>query len=357
MVRKKTLSVTLLLLLSTLIFIQISICTQTISETNAPQGFKQKIADPAFDHFRINQFNESAEPVVWFYLNLVVIVLVPITMIVYAIVKATSKKSDAPAKLEEDEEEDVETRVETSNKFNPLILRIGFFVLFIQNVILLPMLIGFIAMAVAINVAGPGGNPPLEAATMNLFRTFSIAYYLDFAAALLCVVGLILFSLNIKEKIQSYVAAGFWLAWVGVSIYPRIDFVISAEIFNPTPAGIDLLEFFLGFFGNTTFLLTCGYACLALALFFTAQVLVSSGKLQRGGLLNAFGITNFSIGALANILLLALLTYGYQMTMEAIAALGVVLGIFWVMKFLASPILGLVTGIITFNRIGKAPKT
>ncbi|NHK32325.1 MAG: hypothetical protein FK730_13305 [Asgard group archaeon] len=356
MVRKKTLSITLLILLSTLIFVQLSICTQAVSKITTPQGFTPKIDNPTFDHFTINQFNESAEPATWFYLNLVVIVLIPIAMIVQAIVDRTRKKPDVPEKLE-DEVEDIETRVETSNKFNPLILRIGFFVLFIQNVIMLPMLIGFIAMSVAINVAGPGGNPGLEAATMNLFKVFSIVYYLDFAAAILCVVGLILFSLNIKEKILSYVAAGFWLAWIGVSIYPRIDFVISAEIFNPTPGGLDIIEYFLGFYGNTTFLLTCGYACLALALFYTAKILVSNGKLQRGGLLNAFGITNFGIGASANILLLTLLTFGYQMAPEAIAALIVIMALFWIMKFLASPILGLVTGIITFNRIGKASKT
>jgi hypothetical protein len=356
MARKKTLSITLLILLSTIIFVQLSICTQAISKISAPQALIQKNDNPTFDQFTINQFNESAEPVVWFYLNLAVVILVPIAMIVHTIVEGSRKKSDAPKKLEEDEVEDVETRVETSNKFNPLILRIGFFVLFIQNVVMLPMLIAFIAMGVAINFAGPGGNPGLEAATMNLFRVFSIVYYLDFAAALLCIVGLILFSLNIKEKIQSYVAAGFWLAWIGVSIYPRIDFVISAQIFNPAPGGIDIIEFFLGFYGNTTFLLTCGYACLALALFYTAQVLVGSGKLQRGGLLNAFGITNFSIGAAANLLLLTLLTFGFQMAPEAIAALIVIMGLFWIMKFLASPILGLITGIITFNRIGKASK-
>ncbi|NHJ38793.1 MAG: hypothetical protein FK731_02085, partial [Asgard group archaeon] len=307
MARKKTLSVILLLILSTLIFVQLSICTQTISKTEAPQELKQ-MKNPTFEYFTINQFNESAEPVTWFYLNLAVILLVPIIMIVYAIVDATRKKSDIPEKLEEEDKEETETRVESSNKFNPLIIRIGFFALFVQNVIMLPLLIAFIAMGVAINVAGPGGNPGLEHATMNLFKVFSILYYLDFVAALLCIIGLILFSLNIKEKILSYVASLFWLAWIGVGIYPRIDFVVSAEIFNPAPGGIDIIEYFLGFYGNTTFLLTCGYGCLALALFFTAKVLVSSGKLQRGGLLNAFGITNFSIGSFANILLLLLLT-------------------------------------------------
>jgi len=51
--------------------------------------------------------------------------------------------------------------------------------------------------------------------------------------------------------------------------------------------------------------------------------------------------------------LLLLLTFGYQLTEAAISALIVVMAIFWIMKFLASPILGLVAGIITFNRIGK----
>jgi hypothetical protein len=355
MVRKKTLSLTLLILFSTLIFIQLGISTQAICNISTPQAITQNNVKPTFDNFRINQFNESAEPQTWFYLNLVVIVLIPIVIIVQAIVDRTRKKPDVP-KISEDEIEDIETNVETSNKFNPLILRIGFFVLFIQNVLILPMLIGFLAMAIALTFGGTP-NPGLESATTNLFRVFSIAYYLDFTAAVLCVVGLILFSLNIKEKVLAYVASGFWLLWIGVSIYPRIDFVTSLELFSPVPAGGDIFEFFLGFFGNTTFLLTCGYAALALGLFYTAKVLVANGKIQRGGLINAFGLVNFTIGGFANVLLLTLLTWGYQMDDGVIAALSFILAVFWAMKFLASPILGLVTGIITFNRIGKLKTT
>ncbi|MCG3252626.1 MAG: hypothetical protein KAX09_02155 [Candidatus Heimdallarchaeota archaeon] len=359
MVSKKTLSVTLLVLLSTLIFVQFSICAQSISKTYIPNGFKQNSVNPTFDQIHTNQFNESAEPITWFYLNIGVVILVPLVMIVQTIIDKTRKKPDVPKKLEEEEEEEeieeIETRVEPS-KFNPLLLRIGFFTLFIQNIMILPMLIIFMALALAINVGGPGGNPGLESATTNLFRAFSIVYYLDFTAAILCVVGLILFSLSIKEKVQGFVASGFWLLWIGVGIYPRINFVTSLGLFNPVPAGGDIFEFFLGFFGNTTFLLTCGYGLFALALFYTAKVLVSSGKLQRGGLLNAFGLVNFVIGAFASILLLLLLTWGSQMTIEAITSLSFILAAFWALKFLASPILGMVTGIITFNRIGKANK-
>ena len=359
MVSKKTLSVTLLILLSTLIFVQFSICAQSISETFTPNGYKQNSLNPTFDQIHTNQFNESSEPITWFYLNIGVVVLIPIVMIVQTIIDKTRKKPDVPKKLEEEEEEEeieeIETRVEPP-KFNPLLLRIGFFTLFVQNILILPMLIIFMALALAINVGGPGGNPGLESATTNLFRAFSIVYYLDFAAALLCVVGLILFSLSIKEKVQGFVASGFWLLWIGVGIYPRINFVTSLGLFNPVPAGGDIFEFFLGFFGNTTFLLTCGYGLFALALFYTAKVLVSNGKLQRGGLLNAFGLVNFVIGAFASILLLLLLTWGSQMTIEAITSLSFILAAFWALKFLASPILGMVTGIITFNRIGKATK-
>lgn len=359
MVRKKTLSVTLLILLATLIFVQFSICAQSISKTYIQNEVKQHSVNPIFDQIHTNQFNESAEPITWFYLNIGVVVLVPIVMIVQTIIDKTRKKPDEPKKLEEEEEieeeeiEEIETRVEPS-KFNPLIIRIGFFTLFIQNIMILPMLIIFMALVLAINVGGPGANPGLESATTNLFRAFSIIYYLDFAAAILCVVGLILFSLSIKEKVQSFVASGFWLLWIGVGMYPRVNFVTSLGLFNPVPAGGDIFEFFLGFFGNTTFLLTCGYGLFALALFYTAKVLVSNGKLQRGGLLNAFGLVNFVIGAFASILLLLLLTWGFQMTIEAITSLSFILAAFWALKFLASPILGMVTGIITFNRIGKA---
>lgn len=359
MVRKKTLSVTLLILLATLIFVQFSICAQSISKTYIQNEAKQHSVNPIFDQIHTNQFNESAEPVTWFYLNIGVVVLIPIVMIVQTIIDKTRKKPDDPKKLEEEEEEEIEeieTRVEPS-KFNPLIIRIGFFTLFIQNILILPMLIIFMALTIGINFGGPGANPGMESATISLFKAFSILFYLDFAAALLCVVGLILFSLSIKEKVQSFVASGFWLLWIGVGIYPRIDFVTSLGIFNPAPVGGDIFEFFLGFFGNTTFLLTCGYGLFALALFYTAKVLVSSGKLQRGGLLNAFGIVNFVIGAFANILLLLLLTWGIQMTIEAITSLSFVMAAFWALKFLASPILGMVTGIITFNRIGKATST
>ena len=357
MVSKKTLSVTLLVLLSTLIFVQFSICAQSISKTYIPNGFKQNSVNPTFDQIHTNQFNESAESITWFYLNIGVVVLIPLVMIVQTILDKTRKKPDVSKKLEEEEEEieEIETRVEPS-KFNPLLLRIGFFTLFVQNIMILPMLIIFMALGLAITVGGPGGNPGLESATTNLFRAFSIVYYLDFAAAILCVVGLILFSLSIKEKVQGFVASGFWLLWIGVGIYPRINFVTSLGLFNPVPAGGDIFEFFLGFFGNTTFLLTCGYGLFALALFYTAKVLVSSGKLQRGGLLNAFGLVNFVIGAFASILLLLLLTWGSQMTIEAITSLSFILAAFWALKFLASPILGMVTGIITFNRIGKANK-
>jgi len=358
MVKKKTLSVTLLILLSTLIFVQFSICAQSISKTYIQNESKQNSVNPIFDQIHTNQFNESAEPITWFYLNIGVVVLVPIVMIVQTIIDKTRKKPDDPKKIEEEEEEEIEeieTRVEPS-KFNPLIIRIGFLTLFIQNILILPMLIAFMALSIGLTFGGPGANPGMESATISLFRAFSILYYLDFAAALLCVVGLILFSLSIKEKVQGFVASGFWLLWIGVGIYPRIDFVTSLGLFNPVPAGGDIFEFFLGFFGNTTFLLTCGYGLFALALFYTAKVLVSSGKLQRGGLLNAFGLVNFVIGAFANILLLLLLTWGYQMTIEAITSLSFVVGAFWALKFLASPILGMVTGIITFNRIGKATK-
>ncbi|MCE7746374.1 MAG: hypothetical protein GPJ52_14695, partial [Candidatus Heimdallarchaeota archaeon] len=344
-------------LLSTLIFVQFSICAQSISKTYIPNGFKQNSVNPTFDQIHTNQFNESAESITWFYLNIGVVVLIPLVMIVQTIIDKTRKKPDVSKKLEEEEEEEIEeieTRVEPANKFNPLLLRIGFFTLFIQNIMILPMLIIFMAMGIALTVGGPGANPGLESATTNLFRAFSIIYYLDFAAALLCVVGLILFSLSIKDKVQGFVASGFWLLWIGVGIYPRINFVTSLGLFNPVPSGGDIFEFFLGFFGNTTFLLTCGYGLFALALFYTAKVLVSNGKLQRGGLLNAFGLANFIIGAFASILLLLLLTWGFQMTIEASASLTFILAAFWALKFLASPILGMVTGILTFNRIGKA---
>jgi len=59
MVKKKTLSVTLLILLSTLIFVQFSICAQSISKTYIQNESKQNSVNPIFDQIHTNQFNES----------------------------------------------------------------------------------------------------------------------------------------------------------------------------------------------------------------------------------------------------------------------------------------------------------
>ncbi|MBK5112412.1 MAG: hypothetical protein KGD59_06835 [Candidatus Heimdallarchaeota archaeon] len=292
--------------------------------------------------FNSSLFNQSAQPKIWFYLNIVLVVLLPIVFIVQTILDKRSKGNPTASKLDEEEAVE-ETRTETiaPPKNNLLhLVRYSFLTLFIQNIAILVVLIVILVTSFQL-------NPQLS---QTLTQIYSIMYHIDFIAAILAAIGLILIAPTVKRRVQSYVAAGFWIAWIGLGIYPRINLIGNTGIFGAFDP-LDFIAWGLNFYGSDLFLITFGSIALAFALFYTANVLVDDGYIRGKGMLNSFGITNAIIGAGFSIILLSLLTFGGTMTDETLLSIGILWVIFIFGKFLIGPVVGIIAGIVVFRQI------
>ena len=295
--------------------------------------------------FNSSLFNQSAQPKIWFYLNIVLVALLPVVFIVQTILNKRSKGNPTASKLDEEAVEDTveETRTESiaPPKNNLLhLVRYGFLTLFIQNIAILVILIVILVTSLQL-------NPQLS---QTLTQIYSIMYHIDFIAALLCAIGLILIAPTVKRRVQSYVAAGFWIAWIGLAIYPRFNLISNTGIFGAFDPS-DFVAWGLNFYGSDLFLITFGSVALAFALFYTANVLVDDKYVRGKGMLNSFGIANSIISGGFSIILLSLLTFGAEMTPETILSIGILWVIFIFGKFIVGPVVGLIAGIVVFRQI------
>jgi len=286
-------------------------------------------------------FNQSAQPKIWFYLNIVLVALLPIVFIVQTILNKRSKGNPTASKLDDEELEETRTELIAPQKNNLLhLVRFSFLTLFIQNIAILVILIVILVTSLQL-------NPQLS---QTLTQIYSIMYHLDFIAALLSGIGLILIAPTVKRRVQSYVAAGFWFAWIALGIYPRINLIRNTGIFGSFDPS-DFVAWGLNFYGSDLFLITFGSIALAFALFYTANVLVDDEYLRGKGMLNSFGITNAIIGGGFSIILLSLLTFGSEMTTETLLSVGILWVIFIFGKFIVAPVVGIIAGIVVFRQI------
>jgi hypothetical protein len=346
MEKKKTISLLLLTLAVTLICYQAYVFGSSYSEKiTADLDLSTQFSsdDILQGGLTTNQFNDSAQPEIWLYANIVILLVPPIVMIVQMILDARIKKDEETPTEETVDEAKQESRVESTVPKTDIMLnlvRFGFLGFFIQNIAILVLVIVEL-------VTIPVLNPNLSRTIMQFY---TILFHLDFVGGILIAVGLAILAMRLERKWQSFAAAFCWIAWVAIGIAPRIRTTENLGIFG-TLTEVDLLEFGANFYNIDIFLITFGTVALTLALFYTANVLHKDNYLRGKGMLNAFGITNYVIGIGFSVLLLVLLSYGINMTNEAIASMAILWGIFFFAKFIVSPVVGLIAGIIGFRRI------
>jgi len=290
-----------------------------------------------------NQFNNSAQPEIWLYANIVILLVPPIVMILQMVLDARKKKDEEIPAEETVDEAKLESRIESTVPKTDILLnlvRFGFLGFFIQNIAILVLVIVEL-------VTIPVFNPDLSRTIMQIY---TILFFLDFIGGILIAVGLAILAMRSERKWQSFAAAFCWIAWIAIGTAPRIRTTNNLGIFG-TLTILDLQNFGENFYNIDIFLITFGTVALTLALFYTANVLQKDNYLKGKGMLNAFGITNYVIGIGFSVLLLVLLSYGITMTGEAIASLIILWGIFFFAKFIVSPVIGLIAGIIGFRRI------
>ncbi|MHA1366220.1 MAG: hypothetical protein ACTSP5_07400 [Candidatus Heimdallarchaeota archaeon] len=186
-----------------------------------------------------------------------------------------------------------------------------------------------------------------------ILQTYFIVFDVDFIAAALMIVGLILLALKLpKQKASAYLAAAFWLIFIGVAIYPRITLVTQltgglGSTFNL--AGLE--SFVLNYTGSFIFLQTLGHCFFALAIFYTVKFLFANSQIKGKGIANAFGITNYVVGSLWTLIISIVLTFGNQIEMAAGGSLMILWAILFGAKLVAVPIIGLIAGIMAFNQM------
>ncbi|NHJ32129.1 MAG: hypothetical protein FK732_04640 [Asgard group archaeon] len=354
MEKKKTISLILLTLAVTLICYQAFVFGSAYSNeiTNDLDLKTQFSTDTILqDRLTTNQFNESAQPKVWLYANIVVLLAPPIVMIVQMILDSGNKKDEENPSEEDSEVDEIkqESRIESAVPATDKLLnviRFGFLAFFIQNIaILLLVIVELVTIPIA--------NPDLS---RTIMQVYTILFHLDYIGGILIAVGLAILAMRLERKWQGFAAAFCWIAWIAIGITPRIKTTENLGIFG-TLTLIDLEEFGTKFYNVDIFLITFGTVALTLALFYTANVLTKDDYLKGKGMLNAFGITNYVIGAGFSVILLVLLSYGGTMTPEAILSMIILWGIFFFAKFIVSPVIGLIAGIIGFRRIKLGANT
>jgi len=362
MERKKLLSLIILTFLATMFVCQVTVLSQSISVSDivTKQSRQKDIGShprmPVIQGVSFNwtEFNQTAQPKVWFYINLVVVILVPIIFIIQPIImKASKKKAATPAEGDEgnseegDDDENYKSKVTEQiapKNSTPLanFIRFAFLTLFIQNITILVLYVAFL-----VTIPQSITNPDIS---ITILKIYSILFYLDFLAAILAVVGLILIAPTVKRKVQCYIAAGFWIAWIGLGIYPRINSVINIGLFGPT-TGLDFVQWAMSFYGRDLFLINMGSIALAIALFNTAFVLFDEGYIKGKGSTNSFGIGNYIVSSGFALVLLVMLTFGETMTGQQLGSLGLLWIVFILGKFLVAPVMGLIAGIVSFKQL------
>ncbi len=279
---------------------------------------------------------------VWFYVNLVAVVLTPIAIILPFVLIKNKKEDEVVVS------DDPETKPQIDAAFveptGNLLARIGMLVLFIQNVIILLMYILFFVLIPTYT------NPDIP---LNILRTYFFLFDIDFIAAILITIGLVLSALKTqKSQIIGFIGAGMWIIFIGVAIYPRIELITGLTGGLGSTFNFDaFFEYLTNFYGPDIFLRTLGHCFFLLGIMFTTKYFSDNDQLKAKGLINAFGITNYTVGGLMNILLLLVLTFGLNMTGEAVISLLILYFILFLIKFTAVPLLGLIAGIIGFNRM------
>ncbi|NHJ85470.1 MAG: hypothetical protein FK734_08405 [Asgard group archaeon] len=291
----------------------------------------------------------------WFYINLVLIVITPLGFILPTVLIKDKKKTEEPAKEASTEmaTESVESQsrvdLDPTAKYGNIVGRIGMLVLFLENVIIL---ITYIAFFVLIPTYGDYPDRPL-----TVLRTYFILFNIDFMAAMLVSIGLVVISLRAaRSRIFAYLATGSWVTFIGVNIYPRIRLVQTfTGSISTGESAMDILEniaeYLTSFYGPDLTLQTAAYCFLALAIFFTTKFLADNSQLRSKGIVNAFGITNYVTGGLMNFILLLLLTYGIDIDPSLSGSLMIFYLILIVIKLIAVPITGLIASILTFSQM------
>ncbi|HUT81598.1 MAG TPA: hypothetical protein VMZ29_10390 [Candidatus Bathyarchaeia archaeon] len=367
MAKKKVIFIIFLSMTFLLITVQAystsSSCTeQATTNRNIKEVFKS--------NFNINQdslttnainftLTEQVEPV-WFYVNLVVIILTPIAIIVPTVIINNRKtkgfqypnSTESPKILTDDElgieEPKILSGENSETKSGIILTRIGLLMFFVQNLAILIMYILFFVLI-------PTYSDPQTPVTV--IQIYLILFELDFIAGILIAIGLIILSLNVnKSKIFAYIAAGAWLAFIGLAIYPRIEMIISFTGDLSSTEGImayleQLFEYLVTFYGVDVFLQTCGHCFLVIALFYTSKFLHDNTQFTAKGIVNSFGIFNYIAGSLMNILLLSILTFGFNFTPEALGSIAILYVITLTIKLIAVPFVGLIAGIMGFKRM------
>ena len=287
----------------------------------------------------INSTTNAVESV-WFWVNLAVVVgFTPLAIILPSVLIKDKKDEDS---------EVVETKL--ASKEFATVARFGWLTLFIQNIlILLTYIMFFVLIPVYIN----SGNFELG---QRILQTLFILFDVDFIAAGLLIAGLIIMALKLpKAKPFAYIAAGSWLAFIGVAIYPRIALVTDFSGGLGSTFNLDgFLDFLLNFGGVHTLLLTLSHCFFAIAILFTTRFLLANSQIKGKGMLNAFGLINYIVGGLMNISLLVILCFGNQIESVLGFSLLILYAIMFGIKFGALPIIGIIAGMVGFTQMKPA---
>ncbi len=341
MEKKKSLCI--LLLSVTLLLVGIQIVNVTGSVTNEIEISKNSLIETnpiqlaVTDPF-INETSLLEDPV-WFWVNLSVVCIVTPVLFIVPSILIKDKKDDEVDEVDEDPKTAVATE-------NAIVARMGWLTLFIQNILVLVFFVLFWVLTLSVSA------DTIQA----ILQTYFIVFDVDFIAAALLIVGLIILGLKLpKQKASAYLAAAFWLIFIGVAIYPRITLVTQltgglGSSFNL--AGLE--SFVLNYTGSFIFLQTLGHCFFALAIFYTVKFLFANSKIKGKGIANAFGITNYVVGSLWTLIISIVLTFGNQIEMSAGGSLMILWGILFGAKLVAVPILGLIASILAFNHMKPA---
>jgi hypothetical protein len=274
----------------------------------------------------------------WFWINLSVVLVVTPLILILPVVLIKDKKK---------EEEELTEEPKVISKEFGTIARFGWLTLFIQNILIL---LTYIIFFVLIPVYASSGNFTLG---QRILQTLFILFDVDFIAAGLLIAGLIILSLKLpKGKPFAYIAAGSWLVFIGVAIYPRIALVTDFTGGLGSDFNFDgLLDFLLNFGGVHTLLLTLSHCFFAIAILFTTRFLLANSQIRGKGMLNAFAITNYVVGGLMNISLLTILCYGNAIEDTLGFSLLILYAIMFGIKFGALPIMGIIAGMMGFSQM------
>ncbi len=368
MEKKKVISIIFL----TLTFLLITIQVSSISSICIGQTVAKDLKKDFGTNFIINQDSLSTNAIfenmtvtiepVWFYINLIVVIITPIAIFVPILVISNKKQKANEAKAQDSGEKANILDVDNESAEEPKVLgqeksytntgktlaRVGLLLFFVQNLLILLMYILFFVLI-------PTYTDPQT--PISIIRAYLIILELDFVAGLLIAIGVILISLEAKKnKIFAYLAAGSWLVFIGLAIYPRIEMIIGftgefTDVESIATYFEQLGEYLMTFYGANVLLQTLGHCFLAISLFFSSKFLIDNTQFTAKGIVNSFGMMNYITGGLMNILLLLLLTFGIDMTEQALGSIGILYIIVLIIKLIAVPFVGLIAGIMGFKRM------